>query len=230
MTLFDSSNPNIKKIRFWAALGTLFISSILFLLIPLTQNLSEVDEKVLEYREVSLITPPPPEIEPIEMESENMEIEAFEELVAIEKPIEDIQLQKIDFSLNPGMGVGLAMGSLRMPNIDSYSVTTDIEKIFNFDELGQAPTLLNGNQIRMEFPKELVRRRIKSVVVTLEIVINKSGDVSDVKVLKSTYNHPKVRETAKRAALQAKFSITRINGKPVTVKGSFPITLQSPRQ
>ena len=133
MTLFDSSNPNIKKIRFWAALGTLFISSILFLLIPLTQNLSEVDEKVLEYREVSLITPPPPKIEPIEMESENMEIEAFEELVAIEKPIEDIQLQKIDFSLNPGMGVGLAMGSLRMPNIDSYSVTTDIEKIFNFD-------------------------------------------------------------------------------------------------
>lgn len=229
MTDFKAIKSGSQNVRFWAFLGTLLISSILFLLIPLTQGLNDPQVDVLEYRKVELVSPPPPEFDPPEVEPKDTATEMLEEEIQLEKQIEDIPLQKIEFSLNPGMGVGLAMGRVNMPQIATYNVTSDIEKIFDFDELVQPPTLLNANEIRMHFPKELLRRRIRQVAVTLQIQIDKTGRVSVNKVLDSSYSHPSVREAATKVAVQARFSITQVNGKPVTVKGRFPITLQAPR-
>ena len=104
-------------------------------------------------------------------------------------------------------------------------VISDIEWIFNFDELVQVPTLLNGHMIRAEFP----RNGLQEATVQLEILIDTSGRVKVGRILSLTYDHPKLIAAAKKAATQARFSITEMDGRPVTVRGHFPITLQAPR-
>ena len=145
------------------------------------------------------------------------------------RPVQDIPISQLELSLAPGMGVPLTMGIPNVPVVGNLDVVADIEKIFNFDELVQVPTLLNAQMIRADFPRELARRGVKEALINLEILIDKTGKVKVNRILSISYDHPKLREAATKAATQARFSITKVNGRPVTVRGRFPITLQAPR-
>ncbi len=210
-------------------MGAMLISLGLFLVIPLTQALNDADQQIVEYRKMQLALPPPPAFEPPPEDANQILEQIDPEPPEMEQPLENIPIHQLDFSLNPGMGVALAMGTPNVPVVEKLDVVTDIEKIFNFDELVQVPSLLNAQMIRADFPRELARRGIKEANINLEILIDKTGRVEVTRVLSASYDHPKLREAAKKAASQARFSITRINGRPVIVRGRFPITLQAPR-
>lgn len=223
------SKAQIQKIRIFALMGTIVISALLFLIIPLTQSLSDTESEVIEYRKMVMALPPPPAFEPPQDELNKLEEEFEPEPPELENQVEDIPINQLEYSLSPGMGVALAMGVPNVPVVEKMDVVADIEKIFNFDELVNVPTLVNAQMIRADFPSELARRGIKKATVTFEILIDKTGKVKVDRVLSTTYDHPKLRRAAEKAVSQARFSITKINGQPVIVRGRFPITLQAPR-
>lgn len=161
--------------------------------------------------------------------SEDLE-EVFETASpSMEKPLEDIPIQQLELSLSPGMGVPLAMGLPSLPDIGEGDLTAEIERIFNFDELDRVPTLLNARMIRAEFPRDLARKGVRKARVELEILIDKRGRVQVTRILSSTHDHAQLKEAARKAGSQARFSVTKVDGQPVTVRGRFPIALQAPR-
>ena len=223
--------PQTKKnsIRGLAAGGALLISTGLFLVIPLTQNLNDTEKDSVEYRTMLMAPPPPPAFIPPSEEVSDMEIDLQPVIPKMERPVEEVPLRQLELSLAPGMGVALSMGIPNIPTINGIDTLADIEKVFNFDELLQVPTLLNGQMIRADFPRELARRGLKEARINLEILIDKTGKVTVNRILSISFAPPRLREAAKKAASQARFSITKVNGRPVTVRGSFPMTLQAPR-
>ena len=120
------------------------------------------------------------------------------------------------------------MGIPTVPTVARVDTVAEIEKIFNFDELAQPPSVINANLIQMEYPRELTRKRIKQVKVELEILIDKSGRVRVERFISSSYEHPKIKPAAIRVAEKFRFTITRIDGRAVAVRGRLPLTLQSP--
>ena len=215
----------------WIALGAAALVSLgLFLVIPLTQYLNEPSKEILDYRQMVIaMPPPPPPIPPSPLLDEVKD--AFKpKPPKMKQQLTEVPVQQLALSLNPGMGVALAAGVPSMPAIGKVDLTAEIEKIFNFDELARVPTLLNARMIRADFPRELARQGVKQARVELEILIDKRGRVRVDRVLSSSHSHPKLKEAARKAASQARFSITKVDGRAVVVRGRFPITLQAPRR
>ena len=224
--------PKTKKIsiRPLAAIGATLISSGLFLLIPLTQTLNTPGKEIVEYRTViKSLLPPPPDLVPPTDTPQELEVDIVRELPKMENPVEEIPVHQLELSLAPGIGVALTMGLPNMPMVEKLDIIADIERVFNFDELIEIPTLLNSQMIRADFPTELKKRGVKEATIILEILIDKTGKVRVNRILSSSYNHPKLVEAAKKAASQARFSVTKVKGQPVRVRGRFPITLRAPR-
>ena len=214
--------------RLLALAAAIFMSGLLFLVIPMTQYLNDPNNEIVSYRKMIVAMPPPPSIPPppeIEPEVEELEPEP----PTLEQQFFDVPIQQLGLSLSPGIGVALAMGVPSVPRIETVDVAADIERIFNFDELSQVPTLLNAQMIRADFPRELSRQGVRQAKVVLEILIDERGRVRVTRVLSASHQHPKLHASARKAASQARFSVTKVDGRPVTVRGRFPIALQAPR-
>lgn len=201
----------------------------LFLIIPLTQALESQPAEIVTYRQTSLSMPPPPQIPPEPEETRAQHETESPKPPEMEQAVEDVPVQQLQLSLAPGMGVALTMGVPAMPQVEQVDTVGEIEKIFNFDELAQTPSIINGDMIRMDYPRELARRGVREARVELEVLIDKTGRVTVERVVSMSYEHPRLAEAARRAAEQARFTITRVNGRAVAVRGRFPLTLQSPR-
>ncbi len=221
--------PNSGWPSAFAFLGAVVLAAVLFMIIPLTQALNYVNPDLVTYRETVLAAPPPPPKmppPPEELTSHEVTVEA--EPPQMEQQVEDVPIQQISLDLSPGMGVGLNMGMPSMPTVAKVDMVAEIEKIFNFDELAQPPSIINSRMIRIEYPRALTRRGIKEVKVELEILIDKTGRVKVEKMISTTYEHELIWTAARRAAEQARFTITKIDGRAVVVRGRFPLTLQAP--
>lgn len=222
--------PDSRWPSLFAFLGALVLAAVLFLIIPLTQALNYVDPDPIVYREMVLAAPPPPpQMPPPPEELTSHEVTVEPEPPQMEQQVEDVPIQRIALDLSPGMGVALNMGMPNMPAVEKVDLVAEIEKIFNFDELAQPPNIINGRMIRVEYPRALARRGIKEVKVVLEILIDKTGRVKVEKMLSTTFDHELVRVAARRAAEQARFTVTKVSGRAVAVRGRFPLTLQAPR-
>ena len=215
----------------WAkilALAAAFlVTGVLFLLVPFTQVLGELDDEMVTYRKTRIVPPPPPFTPPPE---------EIERVVREAPPPPQLKRQRVEapvkrlsLSLTPGLGVSLAMGVPSIEGMGMMDLVADIERIFNFDELAKVPTLLNAEMIRADFPRELARRGVREAKAVVEILIDQRGRVKVDRVLSISNDHPRLREAARRAASQARFSITRIEGRAVSVRGRLPISLRASR-
>jgi TonB family protein len=211
-----------------ALVGAMLLAVGLFLVIPLTQALQSGSRDTLVYREMVLASPPPPQMPPVPEEQKSYEEEMKPEPPELERQLEDIPVQQLQLSLAPGMGVPLSMGVPSMPQVEKIDTVAEIEKIFNFDELVQPPNVINADMIRTDYPRELTRRGIREAKVVLEVLIDKTGRVRVERIVSISHEHPKLREAARRTAEQARFTVTRVDGRPVVVRGTFPLTLQAP--
>ena len=71
-----------------------------------------------------------------------------------------------------------------------------------------------------EYPAEAQSQGIRGIVI-LELTIDKEGKVGDVKVIRSV---PGLDEAALDAARQWTYQVTKVDGKPVSVRLTVPIT------
>jgi len=201
--------------------GALGTAGFLFLLIPLTQLLDDLEEPDLEVREVAF-SPPPPELPPPPPdETEAPEPEEPPPDMPREPP--PIQIDALDVALNPGAGDAVAMG-IATPNLNmAQDMTGDIQKLFTFEDLSEAPRLIN--QPRFRFPSQLARRGIDEGKVIVEIDILPSGRAELRRIISST--HPELEDAAREIVRAARFTKPEVNGRPQTVRGRFPLILQN---
>lgn len=201
-----------------AVSGATIISGILFLLIPLTQIFSPVKEPDLVVREV-VLSPPPPQAPPPPEAAEPLPEPPPPELVQVPPPI---VINALDVSLSTGTGDAIAIG-VPSPDLVVQDIASEIEKMFTFEDLQDAPRLVNAPNFR--FPPALVRRGITKGKVVVEIDILPNGRAEFRKVISAT--HDELIETAKQIVSRARFSKPMVDGQAQRVRGSFPLVLEN---
>lgn len=223
-----SSNAHVFK----AAIGACLLALAVFIIIPMSQRISGQIEKQVVYREVRPIKIPPPEVdqEPEQDESNNTLLSSD---IEITEPVQQIALEPLDAALNAGMGANLNVG------LQSFSYTVDasiniaqnIKDIFNFSELSQPPGLINARQIRMKFPFErsFTRSRgIKKIELEIQVLIDETGIAKLEDITKRSMHHDAIDREVRNVVRQMRFSRTEVEGRPVKVRGTMPLTFQSP--
>lgn len=224
----DFPHSNWKLTPILAFLGALLMAAGLFLLVPLTQTLNAIVPAAVTYREVALSAPPPPKAPPPSNKSEASQQQAAKK-PQLAREIEQLSLSQLEVSLNPGMGASLTMGVQQMQFDGEIDVVGDIEKIFEFDELPQPPSLINQSQLSYTYPRDLGRRGVGDVSVVMEVIIDENGRTNVEKLLSTTYPSAQIEKEAYRVANKARFTVTKIDGRPVKVRAKFRLKLQPPR-
>lgn len=198
------------------------LAGLLFLLIPLTQMLDAPKPPHVVVREVSVsMLPPPPTTPPLPEETPPPEPQQILPDAPAEMPPIDLPL--LDVALSPGAGDALAMGT-PLPAFQSVSeAIADIQDLFTFDDLPEAPRLVNAPSFR--FPASLARQGITQGKVLVEIDILPDGSAKLLRIINST--HAELEPVATRIVSRARFTKPTVNGKSVTVRGRFPIVLQN---
>ena len=204
-------------------LAALAVAMFLFLLVPLTQDFQDAVITTKEIRSIRYI-PPPPDVTPPAPEPE-VEAEKPPAPDLIDPP-SDLNLTELQVSLNPGVGDSLGVGIARPDFAEEQNLIEDIKDIFRFSDLAQAPRSIYTP--RFQFPRSLTVRRVKEGTVVLQILIDETGKASVEKVISTT--HQALVETARKVASKSRFSIPKINGRAVKVRGHWPLTLKAPKR
>lgn len=223
---FPQSNRKLTPIL--AFVGALAMAIGLFLLIPLTQSLNAVAPETVTYREVALASPPPPKAPPPSKVSESSQLRSAKK-PQLPSEVAELSLSQLEISLNPGMGASLTMGMQQMQFEGEIDVVGDIEKIFEFDELPQPPSLINQSQLSYNYPRDLARRGVGDVNVVMQVIVDENGKTTELKLLSTSYPNAQIEKEALRVAGKARFTVTRIEGSAVKVRAKFPLKLRPPR-
>ncbi len=218
---------NHRTTAFLALVGAVLLAALLFLIIPVSQALQDIDVETKTYREVPVVVLPPPD--PPMLEEERQIEETSDTIPELEPEPPQLELSQLELSLNPGIGEALSMSVQGGAFGVEIDVMGDLDEIFDFADLAQPPTLLNGRSLNPEFPWELERRGIREIKMDLEILIDKKGKSHFQKILSTSHQHPKLEQEARRMGNQARFTVTIVEGQPVKVRAKFPITLSPPR-
>ena len=157
-----------------------FITSAMFVAIPLTQIASENNFSE-DVRTISLYKapPPPPEIEPFKKEEEQ---EKEEDTLKMKNEVQKLSLSTINMALNVGSGgsgVGIYVGSFEIDDSD-----LNLNIAFEISELDKAPIPIL--QIAPVYPTAMKRGHITGHV-TAEFIVTKNGRVVRVKITDSTH-------------------------------------------
>lgn len=201
--------------------GAFGTAALLFLLIPLTQMLDRVASPDLEVRAVSFAPPPPDLPPPPSEEPPPPEPERPPPEMPQEPP--PIQIEALDVALNPGAGDAVAMGIATPDFKTETDLTADIQQLFTFEDLAEAPRLIN--QPRFRFPADLARRGVNEGKVIVEIDILPSGRARLRRIISST--HRELEPAAREIVESARFTKPTVDGQAQTVRGRFPLVLQN---
>jgi protein TonB len=223
---FPQSNWKFTPIL--AFVGALVMAIGLFLLVPLTQTLNAVAPETVTYREVALASPPPPKATPPTKQSEASQQSAAKK-PQLAREVAKLSLSQLEISLNPGMGAPLTMGMQQMQFDGEIDVVGDIEKIFEFDDLPQPPSLINQSQLSYTYPRDLTRRGVGDVTVVMQVIIDENGRTTVQKLLSTSYQNSQIEKEARRVAEKARFTVTKVDGRAVKVRAKFPLKLRPPR-
>ncbi|MFT5498655.1 MAG: protein TonB [Kiritimatiellia bacterium] len=216
--------PRWRWAPLFALAGALVLAALLFLMIPLSRMgdrppLPELTTRTIRtVRAIPPKAPPPPPV-PEDADKRAPPPPRSPNTVA------ELTLAQLDIALAPGTGDALAMGL----NMDGFALHTDlvddIEKIFDFSELPEVPGLVFIPDI--QFPRDLTRRGVKNGKVVLLVVIDETGKPQVEAIRSST--HPSLEAVARRFAERARFSVSKVKGEAVKVRGEWPLILQAPQ-
>ena len=192
-------------------LGGASISLLLFLILPLTQQLTGSNPKNLLLKvNVTLPPPPPPPPPP----SPPPKLEEEEEKPELLEEQELLTLNQLEIALNPGLG-GVGVYANLNPKVSADTISE--MKIFDLSEVDREPRALV--QINPKYPLRLIRNKIKGRV-DIWVVIDEIGKVTDYKVKSST--HLSFTKEVTRVIKKWKFSPAIKNGKPVAIRKIQP--------
>lgn len=202
-----------RKSAYRPVIGTILMTTGIFLLLPFTQWLSDRDRDITELRRVDTVIPPPPppppEPEPPEPEPEP------DDAPDLQQDLQQVDLSQLEVALNPGTGGGWDSAFAPM---DFGSPDAVADMIFEVSDLDRVPRVIRRG--RLEYPFELRRSGIQGTVRLL-VVIDTDGRVRVQEVLEAT-NRAFVRPAIEAAENSVYETPTR-NGEPVRTRFVLPI-------
>ncbi len=218
----------------WAAGGALLLASLLFLLIPATQMLPDEREEILLMREMDRISippissqPPPPQLEEemvLELDQPTPEV-LFDQAMnpGSQAPV----LNALPLSYSPGGGDSVLMGAPLaeiQTGVNIAGAGIDFSKVFSFGDLRENPRILHVPAVR--FPDSLIRRGVRRGEVVLLIEIDPDGKARVERVI--SCSHPELESLAIDTVHRSRFTIPRVEGRAVRVKGRWPLVFHAP--
>ncbi len=160
-----------------AVLGSVVITALIFVLLPLTQLLSLRKEKTnIVINDVMLPPPPPPPPEPPPPEEEEEE----QDVEDIEEEREPPSLDQLELTLNADISGNLA-GDFVLPNFDVSSEMLDM--IFELEELDERPRPIT--QVAPVYPDNMRRSGITARVSVI-MIVDEHGMVKNPRIETST--------------------------------------------
>jgi protein TonB len=199
------------------------ITLLIFMILPFTQMLSNVQKTILTIRQIEIALPPPPP-PPKQPPPEEQKREEKPEMKDKLKPL---TLAQLEVALNPGTGGALA-GDFGF-GFGGFEVTAEDVmremKIFQLSEVDKEPQILY--QAQPNYPPRLYRDRIGGTVVIL-FVVDENGNVTMARVRQSSRTG-ELDEAAMAAVRKFKFSPGIKDGRPVPVWFEVPIVFNPTR-
>jgi len=199
-------------------LGSMGITLLVFLVLPLTQMLSSHIQRktILANLETTTLAPPDSEFEepPPEPEKE-------EEPPEPEPKLDDApQPMNLNFNLDVAMGSGGALKGLIGEELSNAGDALK-DMAFSMSELDKEPVLMASPSPK--YPSEMRKNKIEGTV-TILFLLNEDGRVEDPRVEKSS------RQEFERPALDAvmrwKFKPGMKDGKPVRTYMRLPMAFR----
>ncbi|MEY4673906.1 MAG: hypothetical protein RL148_1690 [Planctomycetota bacterium] len=200
--------------------GGLAFATLLFLLLPLVQVISETPPPDLDLRVVSTadVPPPPP---PPEQEPEKQEEQEQEKPPQLEEASQPLDLSQLELALNPGVSEG-AMGgdfAVKLNTLPGGSSGGDsVDSLFSLADLDQKPRVVHQPGPVLDAS---ARKKAPGTVHVL-FVVDQQGRVENPVVQKST--DPVFERPALAAVRQWRFEPGKRNGQPVRFRMRVPIT------
>ncbi|MGC6423979.1 MAG: energy transducer TonB [Lentimonas sp.] len=211
-----------KALRPLAMFAAVLMAFILFLLIPLTQTSNDSRERIFIVRETVTIQPPQSIVPPTKDQPKEPELQPQPEF---KQQVPELSLSQLELSLNPGVDDAVRIGVKGGGFITDFNTVSDIQEMFTFSDLEQAPNIIN--QPRVQFPSKLSRRGVKEGRVVATIEIDERGRATIIRIVSST--SPELIDPARSVIRQARFTQPTVNGKPSKVRGDWPIVLRAPK-
>ena len=191
----------------------LLITILLFVALPLTQILSNLEnsQKENESSRIQIQPPPPPPPEVPEPPEEQEE----EEDIEMQKEEQQLSLDQINMALNAGDG-GMASSGV---SVQVFDIADDFEDmVFEISDLDQAPVPVV--QIAPVYPPELKRNRVQGTV-NVVFIVDENGNVKRPSIEKSS--NREFNENALKAVRQWKFEPGEKDGKKVKTRVRLPL-------
>ena len=203
--------------RLLVIVGSVVLTLIFFLVLPLMQTLAKppttdlivqaVDTAKLEAPE------PPPEMEPEE------EPEPEEKPPELTEDMPPLDLSQLELALNPGLSGGMMDGDFAV-NLKTIVLANnkDIDALFSIADLDQKPRVIYQ-------PSPMLNKEIRKKApgkVYIVFVVNQQGRVDNPIVQKSS--DPVFEKSALNAIKKWKFEPGKRNGQAVRFRMRVPVT------
>ena len=164
----NNTLPSLKGDHRTAVIGSVVITVLLFILIPLSQMLSfQKDRTDITLTELMLPPPPPPPPEPPPPEQEELE----EEDPEMEEDREPPTLEQLELTLSTELNANLS-GAFVIPAFQIGANLSDLA--FDLEDLDEIPKVIT--QVRPVYPPALRRSGSGGRVVVL-FIVDETGTV-----------------------------------------------------
>jgi len=210
-------NTSIKsplKQHLIASIISLSVLAIALLVLWLGHGFTQVIAPKVVIHEVSIATPPPP---PPPSPTVQQPV--------IEMPI-TLQVQ--------GNGPSIKIShheqvlEIKQPVIPTFNTahsqwqSLEIDwQAFELNDLDGLPTLLSS--LKVNFPKSLTRKGIKTVLIKLEVMIDEQGHLTLIDIVENPYSE--LREVIQRLIRNTRFSAPTKDNLPVRARFIWPVEI-----
>lgn len=199
--------------------GGVAFTLIFFLVLPLLQQITAMNDSDLLVRSIdtAVLQPPPPIIEDEPEEDEPEEEEEPPELLEDTPPLD---LSQLEMALNPGFGDGYGAAAMKIDLTAAMGGRKSLGDLVSSADLDEKPTPI------MQDPPTLtpeVRRKSPGKVYVI-FVVDERGRVQDARVQTPGQADSVLERAALGAVKRWRFEPGRRDGQPVRFRMRVPIT------
>lgn len=198
--------------------GSLLLTAVFFLVLPLMQAIQASPTADLIVQQVDSASVPPPPPPPVEEPEEEEEEEPDEEPLELAEEAQPLELSQLELALNPGFGAGALTGDFAIKIDGAAAGGREMEELFSIADLDQKPRAVYQPSPVLD----AAARKKAPGKVTILFVVDRSGAVQNPVVQASS--DPVLERPALAAVKQWKFEPGKRNGQPVRFRMRAPIT------
>ncbi len=203
------------KLRFTAAIVAVLLISALMLSLLFFQQLDLIKPEKIMVRQISMIAPPPPPPPPVQQAQSDFtpRINLTVSSSGVVMQFAKVKLaNQVNFKDIPPPEISNMTSHL----LDNLTVDW---QAFGLDELDDMPRLLTN--LKIKYPKSLVRKGVSSIAIELNVLIDESGKVMLRNIVQNPY--PEFEPIIHKLMKKARFTAPKKNGVSVRAAFNWPL-------